>query len=246
MQYLNITQLADLLGVSRRAVQRRAIREDWPYKELVVLGGRARLYQRSALPPKIARKVTVAQIVRRPLWGVSADALSNIDARTVYEYCAAQPMDKTKLNRFDVKLKLLDLSRLFVFAFHGGKRKPKGLKIFCRCYNDRSLSIDAAFYGFVDSLSYLKLWRWVENEDSFRQQSNQLPQVDGFNNDALIMIDTYLQDPQNTAIDNLSLNLSCLFRQNEYPSDAQQLRKWLATRQPKPHQGDACCHGAEN
>jgi hypothetical protein len=206
MQHLNITQLADLLGVSRRAVQRRAIREDWPYKELVVLGGRAQLYQRSALPPRIAHKVTVAQIVRRPLWGVLAGSLNNTDARTVYEYCAAQPMDKTKLNRFDVKLKLLVLSRLFVLAF----------------------------YGVVDSLSYLKLWRWAENEDSFRQQSNQLPQVDGFNNDALIMIDNYLQNPQNTAIDNLSLTLSCLFRQNEYPSD-EPLRKWLATRENHDH-----------
>ena len=160
-----------------------------------------------------------------------------VDARSVYDYCAAQAIDKTKFNRFDVKLKLLDLSRLFAFAFHAGKRQPKRLKIFCRCYNDRSLPIDAAFYEFVGSLSYQKLWRWAKTEGSFRQKSNHLPQADIFNNDALIMIDAYLQDPQNTEINSLILALSCLFRQDEYPSDAQ-LRKWLATRQPKPRQGN--------
>ena len=62
MKSLTIRQLAQYLGVTKRTVQRRAIKEEWAYQETVGLGGVKRLYTFASLPEAIKSKVIAAII----------------------------------------------------------------------------------------------------------------------------------------------------------------------------------------
>lgn len=57
---VDIRQIADARGVSKRAVELRAKKEDWPYTEEAVLGGRRRLYTLTHLPADVQAAVTLA------------------------------------------------------------------------------------------------------------------------------------------------------------------------------------------
>ena len=59
----SVAEIAEALGVSKNAVQRRANKERWKYEEASTRGGWRRLYADADLPRAIARKLAVRAAV---------------------------------------------------------------------------------------------------------------------------------------------------------------------------------------
>ncbi len=57
MKKLNTRALAHYLNVTKRTVQRRAIKENWPFDECIGLGGTTRLYDFEQLPKDVKAKI---------------------------------------------------------------------------------------------------------------------------------------------------------------------------------------------
>jgi hypothetical protein len=171
LQYLNISQLANYLAVTKRTVQRKAIRERWPFKEQVGLGGTRRLYRFHNLPNKIKNQITISIIARHN----ASELLPTVgpiktSASQLYNECLSQPIDTATLNQFDIKLRILDLSRLFIIVFDQGK--IKGLDKFCQQYIDQTLAVDKAIFTVIPSISRITLLRWEKNEPAIQLKSN--------------------------------------------------------------------------
>ncbi len=57
MSTLSIDDVAKAIDVSKRAAERRALRESWPYTEETCRGGRHRLYALPTLPVDVRERV---------------------------------------------------------------------------------------------------------------------------------------------------------------------------------------------
>jgi hypothetical protein len=62
MKTLNIQQIASYLKITKRAVQRRAMAENWPYTETKVEGGTQHQYDLAGLPAAIKTAITTSEL----------------------------------------------------------------------------------------------------------------------------------------------------------------------------------------
>lgn len=174
MKKLSIRELAQYLSVTKRTVQRRAIKEDWPFDQRIGLGGTKRLYNFNTLPEQVKSKVVAAIIARH-----EAHVVPQMDAQQegytpfivedekdpydwLSQHCFSHKMDNSELNKDYLKLGLLALARLFVEQ--AGKGKIKGFDEFCQQYNERLLDIDEAIYNVIKQVSRISLLRWEKKE----------------------------------------------------------------------------------
>jgi transposase-like protein len=59
MTSLDARKIADALGVSKSAIDKRALRESWPFTEATCRGGRKRLFDAASLPAEVQRALAI-------------------------------------------------------------------------------------------------------------------------------------------------------------------------------------------
>lgn len=165
MDKLTTAQLAEYLDVTKRTIQRRAIRENWLFAEAKGLGGSRRLYSYATLPQNIRHQIAAAIIDKH-------EALSAFSAAKSKKQCtiALTPADFLQLLYGDapahpeavdknrLKLGVLALALLYVKSFQIGK--IKGFEVFCKSYNKRQLGISPFVFTTINSISRITLLRW--------------------------------------------------------------------------------------
>lgn len=177
---LTNTQLSQLLGVTKRTVQRRAIKNDWPYEIEKGLGGSKRVYCYTKLPLEDKRHIYQSIFFRyqqiMALLDEEQDAsrakpypyqlISEIfsvpyDLHTedfISQHLFAHEMDEVLLTKTFVRLGLLSLAELYVN--HNRIRKIAGYDVFCKEYNRHELALHPNVYRVMPKVSRVSLLRW--------------------------------------------------------------------------------------
>ena len=193
MNSLSVTQLAEYLQVTKRSVQRRAKREQWPFKACTGLGGTRRMYTFVSLPNDVKQRVISRMIAKHEQQGFEYNpntsnkkhtlldspfiVATKIDASEWYSQhifaCGGgDALDTAELNKAYLKVGLLVLAQLYVSRFAVGK--IKGFDAFCQLYNSRQLTLHKAIYTKVNHFSRITLLRWekqLKESDTERQLS---------------------------------------------------------------------------
>jgi hypothetical protein len=195
LKKLTTRQLSQYLAVTKRTIQRRAIKEHWPFDEQAGLGGTKRLYTFATLPEKVKTTVIAAIIASHEQLGhetqtehfeldgrpqvatqaVAQDVSGETEATSDWlaQHSFSQKIDPNHLNKDYVKLTLLTLARSFVSETSEGK--IKSFDLFCQQYNDQTLPIDKAIYSVIKRISRISLLRWEKKEQAL--SSGQAYQV---------------------------------------------------------------------
>ena len=156
MKALSVAQLAIYLSRTKRTIQRRAIKEHWPYEACIGLGGTRHLYTFGALPEEVKTKIIASQAVTV----CEHDYIQNTDdsAQWVEAHCFSGKLDTSQLNKAYIQAGLLILVRLYVI--HAKLGKIRAFDAFCQLYNTHMLAIDPAIFTVVKHVSRISLLRW--------------------------------------------------------------------------------------
>lgn len=244
MKKLSTRELAQYLNVTKRTIQRRAIKENWAFEETIGLGGTKRLYHFATLPEAIKSKVIANIIARHESHGGSDDDYPvQIDSARQHPFILSQqqsPQDwlaqhchnhktrQSELNKNFLKLGLLALAREYVKQ--SGQGKIKGFDEFCQQYNDRLLSLDSLLYNTISHISRISLLRWEKKEQqlAFADDAEGGSAVDGAPMDkelTAIAEEILMVSPDITA-KRMRQHFLTFFADKKIP-DEQQLKTWL-------------------
>jgi putative transposase len=245
---LTTAQLANYLVVTKRTIQRKAIRERWKFQEEIGLGGTKRVYPFATLPQRIKNKVIANIIANHDQQGQSVlhrDTEKGKDSPDLYELDSAQALyddpgkwlsqhcfslknDNNELNKDFVKLGLLTLARLFVSNSELGK--IKGFDVFCDQYNDRTLEIDIGVFFVIKRLSRITLLRWEKKEQELASLQEQLAVADNphavFDRDLRTIAEEVMMVSPTISAKRLRLHFLTFFSDRKIPNE-QQLNLWI-------------------
>ena len=184
MNKLSTSQLATYMKVTKRTIQRRSIRENWPFEEQEGLGGIRKMYIFSGLPISVRQVVTSRIITKHKQQGLNyeankpkephmASALNLSDSPFIVlnqaeqgdwisQHSFAHELDITECDKEYIRVGIMVLVRLYILSFSLGK--IKGLDEFCRLYNERKLALNETVYNFVGRVSRITLLRWEKQQ----------------------------------------------------------------------------------
>ena len=247
MKTLSTAQLSDYLSVTKRTIQRRAIRESWPYEIEIGLGGERRLYAFESLPPSVRQSIVSHIVSKHEQQGLAFKpsgesgrldsvfdmkdtpfiTLEKFDSENwVTQHSFAHHVDVAELNKEYVRQGLLVMAKLYVVHFSIGK--IKGFDRFCELYNQQALAIDQGIYQLVRHISRISLLRWekqlAKGQISLSDKSTH--QSEGFEHDIVEMISEVLLVSPNIGARRLRQHFLTLFKDRKLPSE-RQFALWL-------------------
>lgn len=190
MNHLSTAQLATYLKVTKRTIQRRAIRESWPYIIQASLGGKRRMYEFASLSADVKLRVMGQIIAKHEQQGANYSPAEPVEqsailpnnpfiapvqhngqgwlSQHIFAEQFPHPLDVVELNKEYIKTGLLVLVQLYIMSF--GLGKIKSFDEFCHLYNNRELALKQEVFGVVNKVSRITLLRW---EKQFQQHGEQ-------------------------------------------------------------------------
>lgn len=251
MNHLSTAQLATYLQVTKRTIQRRAIRESWSYITQTSLGGKRRMYEFASLSADVKLRVVGQIITKHEQQGANYSLAEPVEQSTILpnnpfivaaqhngqgwlsqHIFAAQfpnPLDVVELNKEYIKTGLLVLARLYIMSFGFGK--IKGFDAFCKFYNNRELALKQEVFGVVNKVSRITLLRWEKQCQQHGEQSllvaiENEPQY-CIDRDLSIMAQELLMSIPKLTAKRLRLYFLTIFPDRTIPSE-RKLSAWLA------------------
>lgn len=250
MNKLSTSQLSQYLSVTKRTIQRRAMREGWQYEQQIGLGGVRRLYTFSSLPVNIRQKIVAYIIAKHEQQGLNyvANQAKQLHVASVFDledtpfivfnksspgdwltqHSFAHELDETELDKEYVKLGLLVLARLYVLNFSLGK--IKGFDQFCSLYNQRKLMLNEIIYTIVKRVSRISLLRWEKQQQMNGNMHRILTVGKGddvlFDRDLSLMAKEVLMVSPNITAKRLRQHFLTIFNDRKIPS-VHRLGLWL-------------------
>jgi hypothetical protein len=157
-------EFAAYLKVTKRTVQRKAVRECWRYTEQQGLGGTCRLYSFATLPGDIKTKIIAAIIGGQETRPSQDSAFTGVVTSSVpvTNIVLSPPLNPKFIDKTCIKLGVLLMVRQHIVDKRQGK--IKGIDDFCQLYNTRQLDIDNAVYDVVKSIRRITILRWEKAE----------------------------------------------------------------------------------
>ena len=181
MNQIDFTQIAHSLGLSKRAIEIRASKENWPFTEESVRGGKRKLFNISDLPREIVRRIQIGQrglaaaehnaVVRQ----VREEALENkrrkqvlgeIGLRKVVELHAPG-----QSSRYDARLTIVNHYEDWFFQRTKGPLRPKdgvkpmGVKFsyvaYAAAFNKGEVDVSAIILEKYQPLTARALEHWM-------------------------------------------------------------------------------------
>ena len=230
VQMLSVAQLAGYLRVTKRTVQRKAVRQRWPYTEQKGLGGSSRMYSFATLSNDIKAKIIAAIIGGQERLtsqaGITVGLISG--SAPVTSIVLSPPLDPKFIDKTCIKLSLLVMARQH--TRHTNQGKIKGIDSFCLLYNARQLDIDDAVYGVVKHISRITLLRWEKAEttllwsEAYGSEDDQETQV--FNELLKNIAKEVLLVSPDISTQHLRLHFLTFFAHQPIPAEAQ-ITQWL-------------------
>lgn len=254
MKYLSTAQLSTYLQVTKRTIQRRAVRGNWSYMIKKDLGGTRRLYEFATLPTKVKNRVIAEIIAKHERIGLEystdepTQRVLNIDnnpfivakktedqdwlTQHIFAEQSPHPLDTVEQQKEYIKIGLLQLAYLYVLSFYF--RKIKGFDEFCHLYNSRQLALKSAVYQVVGKVSRITLLRWEkqlkpmgEPSGSLNANSKQATMID---KDLIEIAQELFIISSNLTAKRLKQYFLTIFSDRHIPSEAQ-LSSWLKLQQ---------------
>lgn len=256
MNKLSTSQLSQYLAVTKRTIQRRAIREGWVYEEQVGLGGVRKMYHFPSLPVDVRQKVVAHIIAKHEQQGLnyvpeqpkkphSASVFDLNDTPFIVfdkaspgdwlsQHSFAHPLDVIELDKEYVKVGILVMARLYLLSFSLGK--IKGFDQFCQLYNQRKLAIDPAIYAIVANVSRITLLRW-EKQQQLNGTVHHIMTVGDddevlFDRDLRKMAEEVLMVSPNISAKRLRQHFLTIFTDRKIPAE-RRLSLWLKQQQER-------------
>ncbi len=235
MKNLSTRQLASYLSVTKRTIQRKAIREQWPFYEQTGLGGTKRVYAFATLPENVKMTVMASIIAGYELDNTHritqpGDAKAQTDGPNSWlrQHCFSQKMDATELTRDFIKLGILSLARLYVT--HANLGKIKGFDQFCQLYNSHTLDIDREVFDIVNRVSRITLLRWEKNglPNNDRRRS-LMPDDELFDPDLKVMAEEVIQMAPTVTAKRLREHFVIFFADKRIPSE-NLIEQWISAQ----------------
>ena len=156
---LDSMELAKILGVPKRSLNRRAKREGWAAEYVVHPGGFCHLFEVSTLPIDVQRRVlaTRAGIPEELVECLPAQADPERAKRCVEGWDAA-PEERRELARIRMQV---------VRAFEDYRRsEERGIRPFLEEYRERRIKLDVEVYERLPELTRSKLSEWTARYDN--------------------------------------------------------------------------------
>lgn len=169
MDQANAAQLAECIGVSKRTIQKRALREAWPFNEYPVRGGMQRVYPVDLLPEDIAIRV-----MRRIASSKGATSINEDDVNLLSNDRIVCELNSIEFTRAKAKYALLQAALRYVRSH--AKGKVEAIDEFVQRFADHKAPVDNYVYKEMQQVSRISLLRW---EKRF-EQSGILGLLDGF------------------------------------------------------------------
>ena len=250
MNHLSTTQLATYLKVTKRTIQRRSIRESWPYITQAGLGGQSRMYEFASLPAEVKLRVMGQIIAKHEQQGANYSTAEPVEqsmilpnnpfivpvqhnkqgwlSQHIFAKQFPNPLDAVELNKEYIKTGLLILAWLYIRSFGFGK--IKGFDEFCKLYNSRQLALKQEVFLVVNNVSRITLLRW---EKQFQQNGGQslLAAVENepqywLDRDLAIMAQELLMSTPKLTAKRLRLYFLTIFPDRTIPTE-NKLSVWL-------------------
>ncbi len=155
MKFLTAQQISELLSVTKRTVQKRAIRELWEFREKRGRGGLQRIYDVDLLPPDVQQAIT-AQTSELDIEVSTFHLLQQEEQLAGYGSAITQEIF--------TKYRLIQAAKAWVNHYEYGK--IDGYDRFCEQYNDRQLAFPEHVYHIVTTVSRISLLRWESRYES--------------------------------------------------------------------------------
>lgn len=171
MNQANVIQIAECMGVSKRTIQKRALREKWPFDEYPVRGGMQRMYAIECLPEDVTIRLSRSFAVKAGLKNGPSTIAQDETTTTDIE----RELSEAEFARCVAKYALLQAALRFARASNTGK--VEAIDEFVARYTLHKVPVDDAVYREIPQVSRASLLRW---EKRF-EYSGLLGLLDGFN-----------------------------------------------------------------
>lgn len=173
---VNFATLAQALRVTKRCVERRAVREHWPFTPQRVRGGTCKLFDLVSLPPEVQRALARhrdiqarGEAAQRSLAQLSAlrdEAQACHDARHARAQAnlkrLLQPLPSGVRARFDARYEIVQHWHAW-FRTVQPMRKSVAWQAYAHAYNTREVVLSADVRGAYATVSARSVQRWVLN-----------------------------------------------------------------------------------
>lgn len=150
--------IAEALGVSRQAIEKRAKLEKWPFDEVSVRGGRQKLYAVDDLSSEVRRRVRIHLGELPPELAECVPDTMDVDriGRCAAQWDKAREWQKAKARS---RLRVLEALDRFRMEYPGGRRSAvdRFVALFRRC---EVPGLDPELYDQVKRLSRSQLYEW--------------------------------------------------------------------------------------
>lgn len=169
MNQANAAQLAECMGVSKRTIQKRALREAWPFDEYPVRGGMQRVYPIDLLPEDVSIRVK-----RSIAAALGKTQTKNCTSDDPINHDVAQELGANEFARVKAKYALLQAALRYVRSLNRGK--VEALDEFVQRFIDHKAPADDFVYREIPQVSRVSLLRWEKRYE----QSGILGLLDSF------------------------------------------------------------------
>ena len=179
MPTITVTELAFHLALTKRSVQRKAIKENWPYVMEIGLGGNHKAFKFKQLPTIVRTQVidtvlkqhqnlgyltTTEQAVHPVIDHFLNYTHASNDATWLQIHIFSRPFtlpqDKTTDKNY-IKIGLVVLAKLYVNHFN--LNKISGFDQFTALYNAKAFNLHSQVYKGIKHISRISLLRWEKH-----------------------------------------------------------------------------------
>ena len=175
MEMLTAKEIADLLLFSKRSIQIRANKEDWPFTEVSIRGGKVRKYTLSELPVYVRIQVQEA-LIRSNQSTAAKSGKSYLELNAEFTNLSKESTRQERNSNLkalaglesidpkaNAKVQILEAAKQFIAS--NGLGKIAGLKLFSDQYNRSLLDIPVEYKSLIPSVSRNSLIRWQTTID---------------------------------------------------------------------------------
>lgn len=157
----SIAEIADVLGSTKRAAQKRANQENWSYEEIATVGnrGNVRMYFFSKLPTDIKKKIVSHQI------GCALDFIPSKNINISHaEACLRKWNKATPYNKKIAQARDHILNKLSKFIISKGLKQVQGRERFASFYKAGLIEVEPWILEKIPSVSAPNLGKWIKRK----------------------------------------------------------------------------------
>ena len=163
-EWITASQLSHILGVSKRAINKRANEENWEYREVSTKGGYQKQFKTDSLPPDIFRKLILKL----------TDQYSDLPEEFVPRYSAKSLEELKECMRLymiapEHHKKEADAKLAIIKAYETFRKRSSDLKegeaksLFIKLFNSGKISVPEALEVGIDQITLKTFYKWLED-----------------------------------------------------------------------------------